>query len=316
VDASKVLSWSENAALPLLPSAKALSLFTKLRGQPSLSTHRINGDALVPYNELHSTKNKKLFTPIEGPAPGGSIKIYKGESFDTWEPDRGVYHGIARDNLELLLHLQKARESSFGRKGSAFNMFTKEYVANEGTLAIHGPRIAFRDISRATDTRSIRACLIPPSVSIADNPVVIMKTNSEKAEAFYLGMLCSRTTDWYARRFVELHFKIYHFNTLPVPHFSDSVLSVVLINAAGRLACPDRRFAQWAKAVGVECGPLKPEEKQELIDRLDATAALLYGLSEQELETVFETFHEGWDWKHDHARVLAEYRRLKAKHSL
>jgi len=42
-------------------------------------------------------------------------------------------------------------------------------------------------------------------------------------------------------------------------------------------------------------------------------AALLYDLSEQELETVFDTFHEGWDWKPDYTRVLAEYRRLKNK---
>ena len=89
-----------------------------------------------------------------------------------------------------------------------------------------------------------------------------------------------------------------------------------MVESAGRLACPDKRFAQWAKSVGVEHGPLKPQEKQALVDRVDAMAALLYGLSEQELETVFETFHEGWDWKPDHARVLAEYRRLKTKHKI
>jgi hypothetical protein len=107
------------------------------------------------------------------------------------------------------------------------------------------------------------------------------------------------------------------FNCLPCPRVSaDSGLYKELVSSAGRLACPDKRFAKWAKSVGVEYGPLKPEEKQELIDRVDAVAALLYDLSEQELETVFETFHEGWDWKPDHARVLAEYRRLKAKYKI
>ena len=89
-----------------------------------------------------------------------------------------------------------------------------------------------------------------------------------------------------------------------------------MVQAAGRLACPDKRFASWAKSVGVEHGALKPDEKQELVDRVDATSVLLYGLTETELETVFSTFHEGWDWKPDHARVLAEYRRLKTKHKL
>jgi hypothetical protein len=90
----------------------------------------------------------------------------------------------------------------------------------------------------------------------------------------------------------------------------------VLVSAAGRFACPDKRFAKWAKTVGVECGPLKPEEKQALIECVDAACALLYGLNEAELQTVFETFHEGWDWEPNHARVLAEYRRLKTKHKL
>jgi hypothetical protein len=89
-----------------------------------------------------------------------------------------------------------------------------------------------------------------------------------------------------------------------------------MVQAAGRLACPDKRFASWAKSVGVEHGALKPDEKQELVDRVDATSVLLYGLTETELETVFSTFHEGWDWKPGHARVLAEYRRLKTKHKL
>lgn len=107
------------------------------------------------------------------------------------------------------------------------------------------------------------------------------------------------------------------FNSIPCPRVSaDSCLYRELVAAAGRLACPDKRFAKWAKSVGVEHGLLKPEEKQELVDQVDAVAALLYGLSEQELETVFETFHEGWDWKPDHARVLAKYRLLKGKYNM
>lgn len=89
-----------------------------------------------------------------------------------------------------------------------------------------------------------------------------------------------------------------------------------MVAAAGRLASPDERFSRWAKSIGVESGPLKAEDKQDLIDQVDAVAAILYGLSEQELETVFETFHEGWDWKPDHARVLAKYRLHKRKYSI
>jgi hypothetical protein len=316
IPSEKVLNWSENVALPMLPGGHALSLFDKLREHKDLGKHDIPGLGLIPYNELHSTKHKSLFEASEREVLEDAIKVYKGESFDIWSPDRMVYHGTAKNPKEMLKHLQDARLSSFGRKGSAFNFFGKDYVEDPSTLAIFRPRIAFRDVSRATDSRSIRACLLPPGVTIADNAVVMTPPGFEKHEAYYLGLLSSHILDWYARRFVEMHFKLYHFNSLPAPIYENNSICGELVLTAGRLACPDKRFAKWAKAVGVEHGPLKPDEKQGLVDRVDAVAALLYGLSEQELETVFETFHEGWDWKPDHARVLAEYHRLKAKHNL
>lgn len=316
IPAEKILLWSKNAALPMLPGGQALSLFDKLREQNDLCEHGIPGLGLIPYNELHSTKHKALFKASAGEVQESAIKVYKGESFDIWSPDRMIYHGIAKSEEEMLSHLQEARISSFGRKGSAFNFFGEDYVSDTSTLAIHRPRIAFRDVSRATDSRSIRACLLPPGVTIADNAVVMTAPGFEKHEAYFLGLLSSHVLDWYARRFIEMHFKLYHFNSLPAPNFKANGICGELVSSAGRLACPDKRFAKWAKSVGVEHGPLKPEEKQELVDRVDAVSALLYGLSEQELETVFETFHEGWDWKPDHARVLAEYRRLKTKHKI
>jgi hypothetical protein len=145
----------------------------------------------------------------------------------------------------------------------------------------------------------------------------VFRNGNDKDVTYALGVLSSRICDWYARRWVELHLTFVIFGGIPCPRPQENdPLYGELVSAAGRLACPDERFSRWAKSVGVECGKLEPEKKQELIERVDAVSALLYGLSEQELETVFETFHEGWDWKPDHARVLAEYRRLKSKHNL
>ena len=48
--------------------------------------------------------------------------------------------------------------------------------------------------------------------------------------------------------------------------------------------------------MGVACGPLAANDKEDMIHELDAAAARLYGLSEAQLVHVFETFHEGWDY--------------------
>ena len=78
------------------------------------------------------------------------------------------------------------------------------------------------------------------------------------------------------------------------------------VRIAGRLACPDVRFADWAE-VGVDYGQLDPNEKQDKIHELDALIALLYGLSEPQLVHLFETFHEGWDYQPRLNEVLKYY---------
>ena len=70
---------------------------------------------------------------------------------------------------------------------------------------------------------------------------------------------------------------------------------------------PDDRFATWASAVGVECGPLAADEKEDMIHELDAVVAHLYGLSEPQLVHIFETFHVGWDYGDRLNGVLRHY---------
>ena len=82
---------------------------------------------------------------------------------------------------------------------------------------------------------------------------------------------------------------------------------------AGRLACPDKRFAKWPKAVGVQCGTLDGDEKDDMLAELDAVVAHLYGLSEPQLTHIFETFHEGWDFQPRLRAVLKHYKAWAGK---
>ncbi len=83
---------------------------------------------------------------------------------------------------------------------------------------------------------------------------------------------------------------------------------------AGRLACPDKRFAKWAKAVGVEYDKLEnANDKDDMIAELDAVVAHLYGLTEPQLTHIFETFHEGWDYQPRLTAVLKHFAAWAAK---
>ena len=45
-----------------------------------------------------------------------------------------------------------------------------------------------------------------------------------------------------------------------------------------------------------------------MIHELDAVVARLYGLNEDQLTHIFETFHEGWDYRHRLVGVLRHFR--------
>lgn len=145
-------------------------------------------------------------------------------------------------------------------------------------------------------------------------PYLLFPRGTEKDVSFVLGILSSIPLDWYARRFVELGLNFFIFNPLPVPRpETSSPLRHRVIELAGRLACPDDRFADWAEDVCVECGPLAADQKQDMIHELDAVVAHLYALSEEHLIHIFETFHVGWDY---HARLeetLKHFRKWRSK---
>ena len=108
--------------------------------------------------------------------------------------------------------------------------------------------------------------------------------------------------------YAEVSYFIFNCFPIPRPGRDDAPWRRV-VELAGRLACPDDRFAAWAGAVGVDCGPLAADEKDDMIHELDAVAARLYGLKEAQLVHIFETFHEKWDYGARLEDVLRHFRK-------
>lgn len=233
--------------------------------------------------------------------------VYKGASFNIWQPDTGNYYAWA-DPKPVLDWLQCKRLKA--GKNTAHREFPLEYLHNKSTLPCFTPRIAFRDVTNRTNQRTVIACLVPPKVFIANQaPYLLWPRGNVKDEAYLLGILCSIPLDWYARRFVETHVNYFVFNPLPVPRpDQEDALWKRAVELAGRLACPDKRFAVWAEAVGVPYGQLAADEKDDMIRELDAVAAHLYELDERQLSHIFETFHEGWDYTQRLDGVLRHFR--------
>ena len=308
--AGEVLAWNDSASLPLLPSERSVEVFAQLRKAPRLDLDAAGQWRARPDTELHATAQKPLMDLASARCPDGFWPVYKGESFDLWQPDTGKYYAYASPEPALTwLQHKRLGAGGRGRRRSPHAEFPVRHLRRRATLPCFAPRIAFRDITNRTNQRTIIACLVPPKVFITNKgPYFLWPRGDARDQAYLLGVLASLPLDWYARRFVETNVNFFIINPFPVPRPGrGDPLRRRVVELAGRLACPDDRFAAWAKAVGVPCGPLAADEQADLIHQLDAAVARLYGLTEARLVHLFETFHEGWDYQDRLAAVLRHF---------
>lgn len=245
--------------------------------------------------------------------------VYKGASFDLWNPDTGVYYASVEAD-SITEHLHEKRQRAQKNRRSPFSEFSKEWIEDPATLPCRQPRIAFRDVTNRTNTRTVIAALVPGEIVITNQaPYLLWPVGTPRDEAYLIGVLSSMILDWYARRVVELHVNFHILNNFPIPdvchtddaHTDESAdpVAVRVVEIAGRLAAVDERYAEWAEAVGVPVGSADDDAtRQNLICELDACVAILYGLDEDDLAVVYQTFHEGADYSDRHTAVLAHFR--------
>ncbi len=244
--------------------------------------------------------------------------VYKGQSFDLWNPDTGTYYASV-DVAEITSHLQEKRLRQQRTITSPFSMFSKNHVKEPATLPCKHPRITFRNVTNAIDSRTVIAALIPEQIVLVNSAPYLLWPEgfTVRHEAYLLGVLSSMTLDWYARRVVVLNLNFHLLNNFPIPTAdinpeTGSPIALRVVEIAGRLAAVDARFSKWAAEVGVPVGSANDEPvKTDLICELDACVAHLYGLDEDDLDCLYTTFHARPDEHAErHADVLEHFRKL------
>jgi hypothetical protein len=311
-DGTEPAKWNDTLSLPLLPTHESLDVMRKLRRSPRLDLDDGRSWRARPHTELHATNDKDLMDLKSEKRPRGYWPVFKGESFDTWTPDTGTYYGWAEPK-PLLDHLQAKRERSARRAESPFAGFDAEWLSDIETLPCNSARVVFRDVTRSTDSRTMRAALVPPKVSLTNKaPFFLWPRGDVRDQAFLLGVLSSIPLDWYARRFVETTMNFFIMNPFPIPRPPQgSAVRDRVIAISARLASPDDRFEEWASGCGIEPALVEEDEKEELIAELDASVARLYGLGVKDVRHIFETFHTGWDYEARLRRVLYWFERTR-----
>ena len=72
-----VMTWTDTAALPLLPDDASADVFAQLRKAPRLDLNRSDSWFARPHAELHATNDKKLMK-IVGRTPRGVLAGIQG----------------------------------------------------------------------------------------------------------------------------------------------------------------------------------------------------------------------------------------------
>jgi hypothetical protein len=295
--AASLGQWSEQAAspglalppeafgpgwtVPLMRSQAEADILAKLRRGSPFPFGAGGRWRCFAVQELNETFDRKLWHRAESGWP-----LWKGESFEQYDPHgAGARWCPASD--AAMAKVRKRRPGSGSLLAGELSLAARRKAVAE---EVGRARVAFRDVSRATDSRTVRACLVPPQTFLTNKaPYLAFATGGDQARLACLGVMNSLPFDWQARRFVEINLNFFILEGLVVPDLSDEDFEAVA-DAAARLSCVDDRFAEVAEAMGIEPGPLPDDEREGLRVEIDARVAHAWRLTPDDLEVLLADF--------------------------
>jgi hypothetical protein len=266
--------------IPLVASQAEADLLAKLR---TAEPFAFGGGMwrCFPLREFHETDDQALWNGQTQGRP-----VWKGESFDQFDPHGAEPRWCPPTDAALA----KARKRSAGRTSLIASTVPAAVRAAAVERTRERTRVAFRDVTNRTNSRTCIACLVPPEIFLVNSaPYVAFVDDEPRHEAACLAVMNSLPFDWQARRVVELHLSYFILEDLRVPAL-DRATCDALATAAARLSCPDERFATFAAALGVTIGPLDDEDRAALRADIDARVARAWNLTAEELEPLLTDF--------------------------
>lgn len=298
---------SEGFELPLFDDERGPDLFHRMSATGQAFSAQVGAARFRPWAPIHATNDRKSGLLKDRASGAQGWPVYGGRNFYLWEPQNGEPEFVL-DSVVGLDLLQRKRLRSEVWEGTS-----RAVLDDAGTLPPMRSTILFRDVARATDSRTMIACLVPPQRFAANQaPTLVRIGGGERDDALRLGVMSSLPFDWIARRRVEQHMNFFILNALPVPRQDPThPLAARAAELAARLACIDDRFAEFAAACGVDTGSLLDEQmREDAIAEIDALVAHLYDFEKNDLETIFDDFTLNAVPRQRRAAVRAHFERL------
>jgi hypothetical protein len=254
--------------------------FLELRGQADfqVATHLFVGRSdmrtwmtrrhVTFGREAHMTDDSHRFTPIAQVASAAALTLHEGKTFhqytDRWksEPRYSIRLDAMRDKPNWL--------RASGHYG-----------------------LAFREISRSTDERTMIAAIIPPG-HIFGHKGTCEKIPWERPDATAL-ILCavfnSFVFDWCVRQKIAASLSLFMLHGCPAPVLSDGAARF-LAHGSLRLSCRHAGYANlWREQLpGVTPFYLTSDDRATLRAMVDAVVARAYGLERDHYRHILTGF--------------------------
>jgi len=226
---------------------------------------------IVLCNEFHMTNDSKIFR-LE--SKQGRLMLYEGKMIHQFahlfaEPRYWIDEKDARQAL-------LKRSDDTGQK-----------------IGYQNYRLAFRDIARNTDERTMIATVLPKNI-FAGNTLYLSHSLSRKELIAVTALLNSFPCDFMIRQKVNAHCNMFYVYQLPVPRMTEKDPAFrPIVERAARLICTTPEFDDLAKEAGIgshKQGITNQIERTRLRAELDGLIAHLYGLTEEEFAYILTTF--------------------------
>ena len=226
-------------------------------------------------NEFHMTNDSHFFKTTPGP---GRLPLYEGK----------MIHQFVAGALPPKYWI----DESDGR--TLLGGKTRP-VTPDTLLDYQLPRLAFREIARSSDSRTLIATILPPH-TFANHKLMISRRDElpDNAMLFALGLINSFVVDYMARQFVTSTVSMFAFYQLPAPRLSvtDPCLQSIASRCA-RLVCLSPDYDELAASAGLRDhrdGAVDPAERARIRAEIDGLVAHLYELDPAEFAHVLGTF--------------------------
>jgi hypothetical protein len=162
-------------------------------------------------------------------------------------------------------------------------------------------RIAWRNIARSKDQRTMICTILPPNVFLGNSLNYIKplqfndngysKAISSKEMVFLCGMLNSFVVDFVLRTKVSNNANMFYVAELPIPRLNEKdKYHLEIINRVTRIVCTTREFDALRREIGVKTSEMDLIKRDFLIAEINAYAAKVYKLTRAQLEYILSSF--------------------------